>query len=67
MSFHRGDRVTTDRGRGIVEGWKDGSVLVYFGADRQREVRHWVPWTAVTLEPERVMEADSVVWPGTSG
>lgn len=56
--WHRGDRVLcrSTGQRGIVEGWKDGRLFVYWGTDRGRDCRSWVeladaePATGVELK-----------------
>lgn len=41
--WHRGDRVLhrPSGQRGIVEGWKDGKLLIYWGAMNGQEYRDW--------------------------
>jgi hypothetical protein len=43
MRWRRGDRVRVPTGQGaVVEGWKDGRLLVLFGAMDRKPFRAWV-------------------------
>lgn len=61
MSWHRGDRIVSKRTgqHGVVEGWKDGSVLVWWGTANQRPERSW------ELAEEVELSESQLGWPAT--
>ena len=54
--WHRGDRVLhrPTGQRGIVEGWKEGKLLIYWGTNNQTEARDWKDDDECQWEPRPV-------------
>ena len=57
-NWHRGDRVLhrPSGQRGIVEGWKGGKLLVFWGVNNKQEFRDWVSDEECVWEPAPLVQ-----------